>query len=74
MVEFWSNNDRGYRIRLWIDQVGKSDVNNTSDVRVRLALLNQGWTFASYQCSGYVDVFGQRLDYSGSTVMLSRNS
>lgn len=74
MAEFWSNNDRGYRIRLWIDQVGKNDVNNTSDVRVRLALLNQGWTFASYQCSGYVDGFGQRIDYSGSPVMLSRNS
>lgn len=74
MVEFWSNNDRGYRIRLWIDQVGKNDVNNTSDVRVRLSLLNQGWTFASYQCSGYVDGFGQRIDYSGSPVMLSRNS
>ena len=74
MVEFWSNNDRGYRIRLWIDQVGKNDVNNTSDVRVRLALLNQGWTFASYQCSGYVYGFGQRIDYSGSPVMLSRNS
>ena len=74
MVEFWSNNDRGYRIRLWIGQVGKSDVNNTSDVRVRLALLNQGWTFASYQCSGYVDGFGQRIDYSGSPAMLSQNS
>lgn len=74
MSEFWSNNDRGYRIRLWIDQVGKSDVNNTSDVRVRLALLNQGWTFASYQCSGYVDGFGQRIDYSGSPAMLSQNS
>ena len=74
MSEFWSNNDRGYRLRLWVDQVGKNDVNNTSDVRVRLALLNQGWTFASYQCSGYVDGFGQRIDYSGSPVMLSRNS
>ncbi|MGZ0942280.1 DUF859 family phage minor structural protein, partial [Streptococcus thermophilus] len=20
MAEFWSNNDRGYRIRLWVDQ------------------------------------------------------
>lgn len=75
MVEFWSNNDRGYRIRLWIDQVGEPNIqNNTSDVRIRLALLNQGWTFASYQCSGYVDGFGQRIDYSGSPVMLSRNS
>ena len=74
MVEFWSNNDRGYRIRLWIDQVGQNIQNNTSDVRIRLALLNQGWTFASYQCSGYVDGFGQRIDYSGSPAMLSRNS
>ena len=53
-----------------IDQVGQ----NTSDVRIRLALLNQGWTFASYQCSGYVDGFGQRIDYSGSPAMLNRNS
>lgn len=75
MVEFWSNNDRGYRIRLWIDQVGEPNIqNNTSDVRIRLALLNQGWTFASYQCSGYVDGFGQRIDYSGSPAMLGRNS
>lgn len=74
MVEFWSNNDRGYRIRLWIDQVGQNLQNNTSDVRIRLALLNQGWTFSSYQCSGYVDGFGQRFDYSGSPAMLGRNS
>lgn len=74
MVEFWSNNDRGYRIRLWIDQVSQNIQNNTSDVRIRLALLNQGWTFASYQCSGYVDGFGQRIDYSGSPAMLNRNS
>nr|DAV94106.1 MAG TPA: protein of unknown function DUF859 [Caudoviricetes sp.] len=74
MVEFWSNNDRGYRIRLWIDQVSQNIQNNTSDVRIRLALLNQGWTFASYQCSGYVDGFGQRIDYSGSPAVLNRNS
>lgn len=74
MVEFWSNNDRGYRIRLWIDQVGQNVQNNTSDVRIRLALLNQWWTFASYQCYGYVDGFGQRLEYSGSPSMLSNNS
>lgn len=74
MVEFWSNNDRGYRIRLWIDQVGQNIQNNTSDVRIRLTLLNQGWTFASYQCSGYVDGFGQRIDYSGSPAMFNRNS
>ncbi|AZF92670.1 tail protein [Streptococcus phage CHPC1109] len=74
MVVFWSNNDRGYRIRLWIDQVGQNVQNNTSDVRIRLSLLNQWWTFASYQCYGYVDGFGQRLEYSGSLSMLSNNS
>lgn len=74
MVEFWSNNDRGYRIRLWIDQVGQNVQNNTSDVRIRLALLNQWWTFAGYQCYGYVDGFGQRLEYSGSPSMISNNS
>lgn len=74
MVEFWSNNDRGYRIRLWIDQVGQNVQNNTSDVRIRLALLNQWWTFSGYQCYGYVDGFGQRLEYSGSPSMLSNNS
>lgn len=75
MVEFWSNNDRGYRIRLWIDQVGDPNTqNNTSDVRIRLALLNQWWTFSGYQCYGYVDGFGQRLEYSGSPSMLSTNS
>lgn len=74
MDEFWSNNDRGYRIRLWIDQVGQNVQNNTSDVRIRLALLNQWWTFAGYQCYGYVDGFGQRLEYSGSPSMLSNNS
>lgn len=74
MVEFWSNNDRGYRIRLWIDQVGQNVQNNTSDVRIRLALLNQGWMFSGYQCYGYVDGFGQRLEYSGSPAMLSQNS
>ena len=29
MAEFWSNNDRGYRIRLWVDQVGQ-DIQNGS--------------------------------------------
>ena len=55
MAEFWSNNDRGYRIRLWVDQVGQDIQNNTSQVRLRLALLNTTTTFAQYQCSAYVE-------------------
>lgn len=71
MAEFWSNNDCGYRIRLWVDQVGQDIQNNTSQVRLRLALLNTTTTFAQYQCSAYVEFNGQRLNWSGSPSVLS---
>ena len=70
MAEFWSNNDRGYRIRLWVDQVSQDKVANTSQVRFQLALLNTTTTFAQYQCSAYIDFEGQRLNWSGSPSML----
>ena len=76
MAEFWSNNDRGYRIRLWIDQLPHNQdniSNNNSQVRVRLALLNTTTTFAEYSCSAYVDLNGQRLNWSGSPNMTSYN-
>lgn len=74
MAEFISNNDRGYRIRLWLDQVGQNFANNTSQVRVRLALLNNYMTFAEHNCSAFVDIYGQRLNWSGRPDMLSYNS
>ena len=70
MAEFWSNNDRGYRIRLWVDQVSQDKVANTSQVRFQLALLNTTTTFAQYQCSAYIDFEGQRLNWSGSPGVL----
>ena len=73
MAEFWSNNDRGYRIRLWVDQVGQDIQNNTSQVRLRLALLNTTTTFTQYQCSAFVDFNGQRLNWSGSPSVLGWN-
>ena len=73
MAEFWSNNDRGYRIRLWIDQTSQNIAGNSSQVRVRLALLNTTTTFAGYSCSAYVDLNGQRLSWSGSPSMPSYN-
>lgn len=73
MAEFWSNNDRGYRIRLWVDQVGQDIQNNTSQVRLRLALLNTTTTFAQYSCSAFVDFNGQRLNWSGSPSILGWN-
>lgn len=73
MAEFWSNNDRGYRIRLWIDQTSQNIAGNSSQVRVMLALLNTTTTFSEYSCSAYVDLNGQRLNWSGSLSMLSYN-
>ena len=76
MTEFWSNNDRGYRIRLWIDQLPHNQdniSNNNSQVRVRLALLNTTTTFAGHSCSAYVDLDGQRLNWSDSPNMTSYN-
>ena len=66
MAEFWSNNDRGYRIRLWIDQVSQNIAGNSSQVRVRLALLSANTSFSSYSCSAFVDINGQRLNWAGS--------
>jgi hypothetical protein len=73
MAEFWSNDDRGYRIRLWVDQVSQNTQDNSSQVRVRLALLNTTTTFADYDCSTYVDINGQRLNWSGRPSMLAYN-
>ena len=74
MSEFWSNNDRGYRIRLWIDQVGKNAANNTSDVRVRLFLLNTDKTFSRRRCEFSFDGFGQRIADVGFFEVTSANS
>lgn len=73
MAEFWSNDDRGYRIRLWVDQVSQNTQDNSSQVRVRLALLNTTTTFTDYDCSAYVDINGQRLNWSGRPSMLGYN-
>ena len=73
MAEFWSNNDRGYRLRLWLDQTSQNIAENTSQVRVRLALLNTTTTFSGYSCSAYVDINGQRLNWSGSPSVTSYN-
>ena len=73
MAEYWSNNDRGYRIRLWLDQLGQNIAGNSSQVRVRLALLNTTTTFSGYSCSAYVDLNGQRLNWSGSPGMTGHN-
>lgn len=61
MTEYWSNNDRGYRIKLIVDQVSQSVETNTSTIRIRLSLFNTNRTFSRRQCKWYVDAFGQYI-------------
>lgn len=61
MTEYWSNNDRGYRIKLIIDQVSQNIEENTSTVRIRLSLFNTDRTFSRRQCKWYVDGFGRYI-------------
>ena len=74
MAEFWSNNDRSYYLRLWIDQVSQNVSDNSSQVRLRLALTNGAHTFSDYSCTASVTVDGQTLSWSGMPSMLSQNS
>lgn len=74
MAEFWSNNDRSYYIRLWLDQISQDSTSNSSQVRVRLALINGGHTFSDYNCSAYVDLDGKRLNWTGRPSVLNNNS
>lgn len=61
MAEYWSNDDRGYRIKLTIDEVGTNIETNSSSVRIRLSLFNTNRTFSRRQCKWYVDAFGQYI-------------
>jgi len=74
MAEFWSNNDRSYYLRLWVDQVSQNISDNSSQVRVRLALTNGAHTFSDYDCTASVTIDGQTLSWSGRPSMLSQNS
>lgn len=74
MAEFWSNNDRSYYLRLWVDQVSQNISDNSSQVRLRLALTNGAHTFADYDCTASLTVDGQTLSWSGRPSMLSQNS
>ena len=74
MAEYWSNDDRGYRLRLWVDQVGQNIDGNSSQVRVRLSLHNGLYSFAQYDCRASVTVDGQTQEWSGRPDMLQFNS
>lgn len=64
MAEYWSNTDKGFRVKMTIDQVSQNVEKNSSSVRIRLSLFNTGQTFPRGMCRWYVDAFGQ---YIGDT-------
>lgn len=60
MSEHWSNNDRGYRLKMWLDLVDQNTVENYSNYRIRVFLVSGGWSFAGYNCTGFIDFDGGR--------------
>ena len=74
MATYYSNADRGYRLKLQIDETSYSIINNSSQVRAQLFLTNTTGTFSSYVINASVFVDGQKLTYSGSPSVLSQNS
>jgi hypothetical protein len=74
MAEYWSKEERGYRVRMTIDQVSQDAEANTSTIRVRLTLFNREKTFTHIWCKWYIDAFGQYIGDMGFADMPQKNS
>lgn len=74
MAEYWSREERGYRVRMTIDQVSQNVEANTSTIRVRLTLFNREKTFTHIWCKWYIDAFGQYIGDMGFADMPQKNS
>ena len=74
MAEYWSKEERGYRVRMTIDQVSRDAEANTSTIRVRLTLFNREKTFTHIWCKWYIDAFGQYIGDMGFADMPQQNS
>lgn len=74
MAEYWSNTDKGFRVKMTIDQVGQNVEKNSSSVRIRLALFNTDQTFPRGMCKWYVDAFGQYVGDTNYLEVSSQNS
>ena len=74
MAEYWSQEERGYRVRMTIDQVSQNVEANTSTIRVRLTLFNREKTFTHIWCKWYIDAFGQYIGDMGFADMPQKNS
>lgn len=74
MAEYWSNTDKGFRIKMTIDQVGQNVEKNSSSVRIRLSLFNTNQTFPRGMCKWYVDAFGQYIGDTNYLEVSKQNS
>lgn len=74
MAEYWSNTDKGFRIKMTIDQVSQNVEKNSSTVRIRLALFNTNQTFPRGMCKWYVDAFGQYIGDTNNLEVSRQNS
>lgn len=74
MAEYWSNTDKGFRIKMTIDQVSQNVEKNSSTVRIRLALFNTNQTFPRGTCKWYVDAFGQYIGDTNHLEVSRQNS
>lgn len=77
MATFYSNNDRGYYIRVEANEqpITTTDISsNSSRVSVQIYLHNTNVTFAGYSLSMNVTVHDQSYSWSGSHSMTAYNS
>ena len=74
MEEYWSNTDKGFRIKMTIDQVSQNVEKNSSTVRIRLVLFNTNQTFPRGMCKWYVDAFGQYIGDTNHLEVSRQNS
>nr|DAS47534.1 MAG TPA: protein of unknown function DUF859 [Caudoviricetes sp.] len=74
MAEYWSNTDKGFRIKMTIDQVSQNVEKNSSTVRIRLVLFNTNQTFPRGMCKWYVDAFGQFIGDTNHLEVSRQNS
>lgn len=68
MSEHWSNNDRGYRLKLWVDLTSQSSEKNISTYRLRLFLTSRGWSFSGYNCTGYIQFDDRQIPFACSAI------
>lgn len=60
MSEHFSNSDRGYKLKMWLDLIDQNQAENYSNYRIQIFLVSGGWSFSGYNCTGYVDFDGGR--------------